>query len=106
MVAAALPVESTRLTVRVTVSTTIPVASSMKMPPFRVFALSVVTVVSRWLSVAPIAVPAVRIRSDAVMSYVLLSIVKSRILPAVAIIAALPAPAFSSPRVMLPVVDL
>ena len=63
-----VPSASTRFTVTVTSSITRSLASSTQIPPSAARALSVPTIVSRWLAPAPIAVPATIRRPADVMS--------------------------------------
>jgi hypothetical protein len=102
-VTSSVPSDVTRSTVTVIFVIVTESASLIKVEPAVDLAVRLTTEISRWLPDAPMAAPAVRIRSPAAMSVAEVSVPKSRILPAVAITAPFAVPALSAPRVTLPV---
>ena len=100
-VKAAVPAASTRLTATLTVPTVTASDSVTNVAPAVLLVLSVPTVVSRWLPLAPMAAPAVTSRLAAVTSTTLLSVPRSSTLPE-ASSATLPVPAAISPTVTSP----
>ena len=99
----------TRFTLTATLPTVRSSASSKNKPPPAACALRVATVVSRWFTLSAMAVPALKRRLEAVMSW-LLSLVSlaepvkasaSKMLPAVAVMLTAPVARVISPTVTL-----